>query len=474
MHIVDISIIAAFLVATLYIGFTSGKKIKTFSDYAIGNRKFSDFAIFCTLAATIIGGTATMGEVGKFYDVGIVQFLAEIVEPIEYLIIAILLARHFGNYYGCYSVGDIFYKSYGLTGKILVGLVGSIYEILLVALQFVAMGTGISILTGFSYITSLWISAGIILIYTGRGGIRAVTFTDVLQFIILIIALPILLITTIGKIGGLSSLIDQLPQSHLTVKTEDFHRYLFLMFPLLIPLLSPILVHRLLMTSNREQGVRAYRNLAWTYAFLILLTSLLGLTAKVLFPNLARGDEALLTLITNGLPVGIFGIAVIGILAVLMSTADSHLNCGSIMFVNDLILPFIKRELSESTKLKMVRITSLIIGICALIVASQRFNIFETRILVSTLWFSVIVSPLYFLLFNMKISHKGLLISAILGFTTCILWNLNIKPIIKIDGLFPGFLISGLTVLFFYFLGGRQKVFTKEELEAKRLAEMQA
>ena len=53
-----------------------------------------------------------MGEVGKFYDVGIVQFLAEIVEPIEYLIIAILLARHFGNYYGCYSVGDIFYKSY--------------------------------------------------------------------------------------------------------------------------------------------------------------------------------------------------------------------------------------------------------------------------------------------------------------------------------------------------------------------------
>ena len=106
MHIVDILIIIIFLIATLYIGFSSGKKIKTFSDYAIGNRKFSDFAIFCTLAATIIGGTATMGEVGKFYDVGIVQFLAEIVEPIEYLIIAILLARHFGNYFCPHRCGN--------------------------------------------------------------------------------------------------------------------------------------------------------------------------------------------------------------------------------------------------------------------------------------------------------------------------------------------------------------------------------
>ena len=76
MHIVDISIIVAFLIATLYIGFTSGKKIKTFSDYAIGNRKFSDFAIYCTVAATAIGGTTTMGNVGKTEKL-VVKHLAE-------------------------------------------------------------------------------------------------------------------------------------------------------------------------------------------------------------------------------------------------------------------------------------------------------------------------------------------------------------------------------------------------------------
>lgn len=71
----------------------------------------------------------------------------------------------------------------------------------------------------------------------------------------------------------------------------------------------------------------------------------------------------------------------------------------------------------------------------------------------------------------MKIPLKGLFMSATIGLTTCILWNINIKPSTKIDGLFPGFFANVITVLFFYFLGGRQKVFSKEELEKMRRAE---
>ena len=74
----------------------------------------------------------------------------------------------------------------------------------------------------------------------------------------------------------------------------------------------------------------------------------------------------------------------------------------------------------------------------------------------------------------MKVPLKGLFVSALVGFTTAVLWSTYIKPITKIDGLFPGFFANVITVLFFYFLGGRQKVFSKEELELKRLAEMQA
>lgn len=468
-------IIVAFLMATLYIGFSSGKKIKTFSDYAIGNRKFSDFAIFCTVAATIIGGTTTMGNAGKFYDIGIVQLLAQIGEPLAYVIVGTLLACRFVNYYGCCSLGDMFFKAYGIHGKFLAGIAGFTYEVLIVGLQFTAMGTAISILTGFSYITSILISAGIILIYTGRGGIRAVTFTDVLQFIVLIIALPILLIIVTGKIGGIQQLFNQLPHSHLTISEENLRRYMFLIVPLMLPTLAPHHIQRLLMTSNRYQGPKAYLNVSWIYLLIVIMTLFLGFSAKILLPNLARGDQALLTLIVHYLPAGIFGMAVIGILAVLMSSADSALNCGSIALVNDIIVPYNKyigrEEFSEKAKLKMVRFASLLIGLGAIIFASQRIGLFEIRVLISTFWLSVILSPLYFLLFNIKIPLKGLFISAMIGLVTCVLWNINVKPVTKIDGLFPGFFANVISVLFFYFLNGRPKVFTKKELEEKRREE---
>ena len=475
MHIVDFAIIVAFLAATLYIGCKSGKRIKTFSDYAIGSRKFSDFAIFCTICATIIGGSTTMGNVGKFYEVGVVHFLAEACLPISYIIIGVFLAFRFGNYYGCFTLGDMFYKPYGTSGKVLVGVLGTLYGIFGIGSQFIALGTVISILTKIPYAASLLIGAGIILIYTGRGGIRAVTFTDVLQFMILILALPILAMVVVNKIGGVHALFEQLPQTHITISSSNLHRYMFLILPMMIPTLTPLNTQRLLMTSYRKQGMKAYYNVCWLYLFIFIMTLFLGLAARVLFPELSRPDKALLTLITNYLPVGIFGMSVIGILAVLMSTADSYLNGCSILIVNDVITPYSKyirkRELSEPEKIKLARNCSLLMGIGGIVFAYFHMGLFEARVLVSTFWFSVILSPLYFLLFNMKVPLKGLFMSAATGFSTAMLWTIFLKPITNIDGLFPGFFANVVTIVFFYFLGGRQKVFTKKELEQKRLEE---
>ena len=473
MHILDVSIIIVFLVAILYIGLVSGKKIKTFDNYTIGNRKFSDFAICCTVAATVIGGSSTMGAVGKAYEVGIIQFVGKIGGVLAYLVVGLFFARRFSNYYGCHSIGDVFYKSYGTSGKVLAGIAGSFYEILLVSLQFTAMGTAISVLTGLSYIKSLLISAGIILIYTGRGGIRAVTFTDVLQLIVLIVAFPILLISVVGDIGGLNTLMERLPKSHMTFANEHLPRYLFLTL-FILPTLAPHHIQRLLMMRNGNQAVKAYRNTTFICLFLAVVAIFLGLAARVLLPVLEHGDEALLTLITGYLPAGVFGIAVIGILAVLMSTADSYLNIGSIMLVNDVMIPYNKRknrEFSDAEKLKWARRFALFIGSGAIIFASLRVGLFDLAVLVEGFWFPTILAPLYFLLFNMKIPFKHFLFNAIIGFFTFILWDTYAKPIVKIDGVFPGFFTNVILFLFSYFRTGRQKIFTKKELEHLRFVE---
>ena len=88
MSLIDIIVVGGFLGITLFIGFRAGRNIKTFKEYALGNRNFSDFVVFCTVAATMIGGNTTIGLIGKVYEIGITQVLAQIGTPISYVVIA--------------------------------------------------------------------------------------------------------------------------------------------------------------------------------------------------------------------------------------------------------------------------------------------------------------------------------------------------------------------------------------------------
>ena len=140
----------------------------------------------------------------------------------------------------------------------------------------------------------------------------------------------------------------------------------------------------------------------WVYLIIVIMSVLLGLCARVLLPELSRADKALVTLVGQYLPVGIYGFVVAGILAVLMSTVDSQLNSGSIMFVNDVITPLCRGNLTEHTKLILAKWTSWIIGIAAIVFASFSKSIFEVKVIGKSLWLSVLLVPLYFLLFNKK------------------------------------------------------------------------
>lgn len=203
MHWIDVIITVAFLLATLWIGIASGRTIQSFDEYAVGNRNFSDFAVFCTVAATMIGGSATIGFVGRFYDVGIVHILAPLGLPIAFFLIAIFIVPRMRKFYGCCSIGDIFEKSYGLPGKYTIGLVSFIIMLLASIAQVEAMGLIINKMLNIRYEYSVICSAVFLFVYTGRGGVKAVTFTDVLQFVILTIAIPLMFNFGVQKIGVL-------------------------------------------------------------------------------------------------------------------------------------------------------------------------------------------------------------------------------------------------------------------------------
>ncbi|MDR2769807.1 MAG: hypothetical protein LBB19_04665 [Puniceicoccales bacterium] len=464
MSFIDAVIVCFFLGLTLLVGFRSSKRTKTLKEYAIGNRDFTDFVIFSTVIATVIGGNSTIGLIGQVHKIGVTQILAQLGTPISYIIIAFFVSGRIRKYYGCLSIGDILYKSYGKPGKMLGGFVSCCYESLNVCLPFMSMGIILNMFTGISYISSLLISGVIILFYTGRGGIRAVTFTDVLQFTVLIIAIPALLSILLYNIGGVKVLFQSLPKSHLSISDENLHRYMLILWTFCLPSLSPTVTQRLLMTSGRRQGWRAYFGAGCVYFGVISVGVMIGLCARVLYPQLTHSDQALPMMMRQYLCVGMYGFVIAGFLAVFMSTVDSLLNASSISLVNDLILPCTKRPMSEEKKLLMAKRVSFGLGALAILFAAKCEGLFETKILSRSLWFPLIVVPLYFALCNRKISKTGLFSSVLIGFVTVLLWNTYMKPTTKVDGLFPGFFANFIAFTLFYLFGGHSNTFSPQEL----------
>ncbi|MDR2769356.1 MAG: sodium:solute symporter family protein [Puniceicoccales bacterium] len=458
MHWIDSIIIVAFLGVTLWIGFASGHGIQSFKEYATGNRNFSDFAIFCTVTATAIGGSATIGVVGRFYDVGIVHILAPLGLPIAFMIMAFLIMPRMKKYYGCNSVGDIVEISYGLPGKYIIGVVSFILMLLASLAQIEAMGLVINKLISIPYIQSVLLSSIILFIYTGKGGIKAVTFTDVLQFIILAVAIPLIFGVGIQKLGGFEHFVQTMPSECWRVTPEGLKRYLPLFFVFSLPTLAPMFIQRLLSTRTVRQGVCAFTSAGLFYFFLIFFLIGIGVLAKILYPNLINADQAVPMLVRDLMPTGIKGFVLAGFLAILMSTADSSLNAASIVLANDLLFPHFG-NLSEKQKLNFVRSLTYMLGLVCILVALSYNILFEIEVIYNTLSLSTSLIPLYFCVFNRKINVRHCFKCIIIGLTVTILWQYFLKPIFNIDGTFPGFLAHLVCFTFFYFKDGRQKIF---------------
>lgn len=110
----------------------------------------------------------------------------------------------------------------------------------------------------------------------------------------------------------------------------------------------------------------------------------IGLVAFA-FNSEINGYLALPYLIKEILPIGFKSLAASGMLAVVMSTADSYLNIASISIVHDVINPLRKVPLSDIEKLRTARIGTFIIGILTMVVALMFRGVLD--LVVSSLYF---------------------------------------------------------------------------------------
>jgi SSS family solute:Na+ symporter len=435
---IDNIIVFAYLLIILGMGIYYRSRSNNFKHYANlqSSKNTSKLILVATIFASSIGGGTTFGISEKVfassaaYTYGLILTI-----PIDFLI-AIYIIPRIIKHHGAETVGDIMASYYGRPGRFIAGVAAMIVSIGLLAAQISVSGRIFQYILAVDYIKAVIISYSIVIIYTTIGGLRSVVFTNVLQFFAMILAIPVISIVGIHQIG-IYNFIEQLPQNKILFDNSNtlLQDTIAATAGFAVMGLYPSFIQRILINTNYKETSKAIYIKSFIYALFLIFVTTNGLIAYHLYPE-QTPQQALPYLIEQIMPVGLQGFIIVGLLAAVMSTADSDLNITSITLVKDFLSPIF--DLSNQGQLLLIaRIANIIIGSSAIIIALNFASVVDLVVFVVGFWSPMIIVPLIFALFGVTISQKMMIFSSICGVFSFLLWekwlanylNLNLKGV---------------------------------------------
>ena len=456
---IDIIIVFSYLILLLFIGIFQRSRQESFKNFsrATGSTiQKSKLILVATIFASTIGGGTTFGIAEKtFADNISYSYGLFLVIPVD-LAIAYYIIPRIIKHYGAESVGDIMDVYYGSVGRYIAGLSSILVSVGLVAAQISVSGRIFEYILQINYIYGVILSYGIVVVYTTIGGFRSVLFANQLQFFAILFAIPVISIFGIYELG-ISNFIEAIPQEKVSLfNNEDLlTATISAALGFAVMNMFPTFIQRALINKNNASTSKAIYIKSIIYAFFLVFITINGLLAFAIFPN-AKASLALPQLIDHIIPVGIQGFVVVGLLAAVMSTADSDLNITSITLVKDFLKPIFKIS-QQSRMLFFARIINVLIGSLAIIIALCFDRVADLVIFIAGFWGPVILTPLIFALFNIVISKRAFAISCLAGAIGFIGWETIFSTSINFKGVFVGTVINLVCFMLFYLCGSQDK-----------------
>jgi Na+/proline symporter/signal transduction histidine kinase len=450
---IDVLIFVSFLIITLFVGIYYGRNVKTIEGYALGGRSFDTSSLVSTIVATCVGGGFFSAAVSETYKNGLYFIIPALGEPISLIIIGTLLVPRMGEFLGELSTASVMGKIYGRHVQLITGITSVILCIGVVALQFKVSSV---ILQMFFHISSFYAviaSSFIVMVYSAFGGIRSVTFTDILQVVTFSFVIPVISLIIWGTFDSPSVVLESLNNnSTLSLKSvfdltnlrfwDSFLLFLFF----IMPGIQPVFFQRISMAKSVIQAKRALVIGGSISAIILLIICWIGIL--VLSINDSLDSNFILSfIIDNYAYTGLKGVICIGIMSIVMSTSDSYINSASVIINHDILKSF---KLNFN-KLLLLRCTTVFVGIFSFVLAFRAGTILEILLTVFSFHGPIITVPFLLVIFGFRSNYKAVLIGMLAALITVILikiLNIPIEPVIP--GMLSNLVFFTLIHYFFY------------------------
>ena len=417
-----------FVALMLLVGIIVSKKVNDADDFFAGGRKTPEFLIVATLLASEVGGGVMIGSVGYGYSLGwgAIWYLAPM--AIGLVLFGLIMGERLkkeGDEKGYLSMFEWLSGRFGnkndirLIGGIvmLTGFIGSL------ASQFKAMGTSLSTIAHIDPVWGLLIGAIIIIIYASLGGLMSVMWTDLLQAAVFIFGMVVFLpmLCSRPEVGGIANLLAYAGSNYpgvMSVSTADW-RLGMICTMTVAPFVRQYYYQR--MFASKSPKV-ARNSMLWQALFLVIVaiwTVLVGVGVNMLNNALENPEGAMPWALAEVMPRIIAAIVLGAITACIMSTADTFVNAAALTFVRDIygiINKINGKEISKEKELKVARVSSFVIGCLALVIALFAASVMTVIQKAWAILGGGLFCPMVVSYFWKKSSHRGVVLSMVLGF----------------------------------------------------------
>ncbi len=367
MSSIDLVVIAVYIAGCTCMGAWLGSRSKGLKGYFLGESTIPAWAVMISIVATETSTATFLSVPGVAYRSDFTYLQLAFGYVLGRVVVAtVLLPAYFrGNILTAYQLlQDRFGGPTRTTASLLFLVARSLGD----GLRLFLAATVLRHLTGWSTGEAIVAVAAVTVVYTFLGGMKAVIWTDVIQFSVYILGALVALMILAGKLPGGWSELFQTARSGGKFRLLDFSFDLTRPFTFWSGLIGgmvlntathgadQMMVQRYLSARSQRQAAAALVAsglvILVQFAFFLLIGVSLWVFYRQFPPSAAAGstgagigssDEAFTYFIVHYLPTGILGLLIAAIFSAAMGTLAGSLNASASTIVNDLYRPFTGR-----------------------------------------------------------------------------------------------------------------------------------
>ncbi len=437
----------------------SRRETHTLSGFYLAGKKLPFWVVAFSTNATGESGWLLLGLSGMGYAVGAQAYWVVVGEIAGIALSWGLISRRlkrFGDETDSITVPDIlaakFADKWHLI-RIVAVLIIVVMVTTYVTAQMVASGKAFSSFLGMKYETGVIVGSIFIIGYTFVGGYKAVSYTDVVQGVLMLlglIAVPAAAIIAAGGLGEVKSSLEYQDPALLDMFAFS-NGFALVGIASFIAIGLPFLgVPQLLiryMSARDDAEIRKARIMS-VFVMLVFTAGAVtaGVAGRALYPDLADSETIFPTISNNLFPPVIAGMLLVVVLSAIMSTVDSLLLLASSAVVRDTYQKIMGSTESDSVLSNYGKIVTVIIGVIAVVLGVQEPRVIFHFVLASWSGLGSAFGPVVIgILYYKRITWEGVVAGMLGGFLTSVLWLSFFKA--DYYGLYeaiPGFLAGML------------------------------